>query len=129
MLICRILAKSHADTAAGIFTFILFSFIVIGIVLLCLYNSKKKTIFKIDYSGGSIGFDLRLIKKEEAEIFQKTLRQYKDLAERQNSANVQVNGGGYMSAADELRKYNELLNQGIISLEDFEAKKRQLLKM
>ena len=57
MLICRILAKSHADTAAGIFTFILFSFIVIGIVLLCLYNLKKKTIFVYGYSNAYGRYD------------------------------------------------------------------------
>ena len=33
------------------------------------------------------------------------------------------------SAADELKKYKELLNQGIITEEEFQAKKEQLLKL
>ena len=33
------------------------------------------------------------------------------------------------SAADELKKYKELMDQGIITPEEFQAKKNQLLKM
>lgn len=35
--------------------------------------------------------------------------------------------GGQVSAADEIMKYKALLDQGIITQEEFEAKKRQLL--
>ena len=33
------------------------------------------------------------------------------------------------SAADEIKKYKELLDQGIITQEEFETKKQQLLKL
>ena len=67
---------------------------------------------------------------EEAVNFQRALRMCKDAEnKRQFSPEVQnpVNNSGYVSAPDELRKYYELRNQGIITQEDFEAKKKQLL--
>lgn len=64
------------------------------------------------------------ISQEEAVNFQRALRMCKDAEDkRQFSPEVQnpVNNSGYVSAPD------ELLNQGIITQEDFEAKKKQLL--
>ena len=60
-----------------------FSFfpLFLGTICINVYFLKKKNIFNIDYAGGNIGFDLRLISKEEAEEFQKTLRKCKDKAE------------------------------------------------
>ena len=49
-------------------------------------------------------------------------RQY---SEKQN--NVQSNIA--TSNADELKKYKELLDEGIISQEEFDAKKKQLLNL
>ena len=37
------------------------------------------------------------------------------------------NGGAAVSAADELKKFKELLDMGVISQEEFDAKKKQLL--
>lgn len=105
--------------------------ILVGAILLILYFFNRKTIFKIDYAGGSIGFDTRWIGPDEATNFQKNLRIYKDLANSSTvvtaSSNVQINNGGGVSAADELVRYNELLKQGVITQEDYDSKKRQLL--
>ena len=43
---------------------------------------------------------------------------------KKNSVNTQVN---QVSAADELKKFKELLDMGVISQEEFDAKKKQLL--
>lgn len=43
---------------------------------------------------------------------------------KKNSANLQVN---QISAADEIKKFKELLDMGIITQEEFDAKKKQLL--
>ncbi len=42
---------------------------------------------------------------------------------KQNSSN----GAGVVSSADELKKYKELLDMGVITQEEFDAKKKQLL--
>ena len=41
----------------------------------------------------------------------------------------QVPTSGNASVADELKKYKELLDQGVITEEEFQAKKEQLLKL
>ena len=41
--------------------------------------------------------------------------------------NAQQNGAGAISSADELKKFKELLDSGIITQEEFDAKKKQLL--
>lgn len=107
--------------------------LIVGIVCLCLYFIRKRTVFRIDYAGGNIGFDLRWITMEESENFQKVLRMCKDLdeqkAKQNENAAVNANNGNntFSSVPDELRKYNELFTQGIITKEEFEAKKKQLL--
>lgn len=40
---------------------------------------------------------------------------------------VQASKGGSVSVADELKKFKELLDMGVISQEEFDAKKKQLL--
>lgn len=109
--------------------------LVSGIIMLTKYFRKKTTIFKIDYAGGSIGFDLRLIPYSEAEYFNRSLRTCKDNAARAaqtvfTSVN-QIQAPTYsetaVSTADALRQYNDLLTQGIITQEDYDAKKKQLL--
>lgn len=42
---------------------------------------------------------------------------------------VSKSPAGQLSAADEIRKYKELLDSGIISSEEFEQKKKQLLNL
>ena len=49
------------------------------------------------------------------------------LAENQSSSNIQTTIVESSSNADELKKYKELLDQGIITQEEFDAKKKQLL--
>jgi hypothetical protein len=41
--------------------------------------------------------------------------------------NAQQNGQSAISAADELKKFKELLDMGVISQEEFDQKKKQLL--
>ena len=49
-----------------------------------------------------------------------------------NTKSVQLSGSGSnsintISAADEIRKYKELLDEGIITQEEYDAKRKQLL--
>lgn len=43
--------------------------------------------------------------------------------------NAQQNGQSTISSADELKKYKELLDMGVITQEEFDAKKKQLLDL
>ena len=53
------------------------------------------------------------------EYVQKRIREVKE--EKNKQATIEI------SSVDEIRKYKELLDDGIISNEEFEAKKKQLL--
>ena len=44
-----------------------------------------------------------------------------------NSAEVLTQSQGSLSAADEIKKFKELFDSGIITEEEFNAKKKQLL--
>lgn len=54
---------------------------------------------------------------------------YEDIRKRVNEAKTVKadTSGGLPSAADELKKFKELLDSGVITQEEFDAKKKQLL--
>lgn len=92
--------------------------LVVGAVFAFRYITHKSTIFRIDYAGGNIAFDLVFASQNEAENFNKALRNAKNNIQPQSVNN---------SFADELRQLNELLQQGIITQADFDIKKKQIL--
>lgn len=53
-------------------------FIFISIALLIAFGINQKSIFRIEYSGGSIGFDVKWLNAQESVIFQKKIYQVKD---------------------------------------------------
>lgn len=53
--------------------------ILLGFLFIGVYFVTKQTIFEINYPGGSIAFNLKLIKKTEAEEFQKKVMLMKDI--------------------------------------------------
>ena len=126
------------NTVAGMGGFVSFAqfigiiMIVIGVALIFLYIKWKRTIFKIDYAGGNIGFDLRFITEEESHEFQRVLRIYKDLDESNNQAvetiaqNVTTLNKA-SSVPEKIKEYNELYQQGILTKEEFETQKKRLL--
>ena len=59
------------------------------------------------------------------EEVQKFVKQKVDEAKKQKNAPVMV--ASATSNADELKKFKELLDLGVISQEEFDAKKKQLL--
>lgn len=131
-------ANDHSVPETGenrLGSFLFVPFLITALIFLILYTIKKRNIFKIDYAGGSIGFDLRLIPYSEAEHFNKALRTCKDNAIKASQtmfAAVTVpQQQSYQSDAanvgEQLQKYNELLAQGIITQADYDAKKKQLL--
>lgn len=113
---------------------LLLSLFVSTLIVFINYLKKRKTLFQVQYAGGSIAFDVSYYAKAEIEDFQKQLRRVKDLIEEASaksvSAPVTVQSqpvAGNNGTADELRKYADLLKDGLISQEDYDAMKKKLL--
>lgn len=96
----------------------------IGILMCFMYRECKTTIFQISFAGGIIGFNTFYVPKYEAELFQKRIREIKDSIEE---GKIVVAEKSQNSIPEELKKYKELLDGGIITQEEFDAKKKQLL--
>jgi len=63
-------------------------------------------------------------KNDDMEVaYEKIMKYYDEYKKRANSANA----SGGVSMADEIKKYKEVLDNGIISQEEFDAKKKKLL--
>lgn len=95
---------------------------VIGFILLMVYSSAKHTLFEISFAGGGIAFDVRWFSAEEAQFFQKNIKLIGDVLKSKNNL-VSRN----YTTADELDKLANLLSQGLITREEYEAQKRSLL--
>ncbi len=111
-----------------------------GLLALAYYVHSKKTLLAIQFAGGEIGFDIRWFSEKEIADFQKQLRLAKDraieeadnevankLQEAVSSAAVTQKVSQPVSVADELTKYANLLAQGLITQEEFDKKKKELL--
>lgn len=112
-----------------------FGVVILGILLFLAYLLLRKTLFRIEYAGGCIAFDVSLYAKAEMDDFQKQLRRAKDLAEETSTYSAVAappNQAAAQSSAptsvpDDLRKYAELLKDGLISQEEYDAVKKKTL--
>lgn len=96
--------------------------LVIPATFYIIYKLRTYACFEIAYAGGGIAFDLRWINKEEVSQFQKQLVLLKQKEKTEPAASE--------SAADIpklLLEYKKLLDEGVISEAEFNAKKAELL--
>lgn len=90
-------------------------------------------MFQIQYAGGCIAFDVSYYAKAEIDDFQKQLRRTKDLAEESTAkaaapeTPVQTSTQG--NVPDDLRKYADLLKDGLISQEEYDTMKKKILNL
>lgn len=97
------------------------------------YQKSKYTFFYIQHAGGVIELNKDWYTDDEIEQFQKMLYLAKDKAlEKSNkvsstSLETTVPSVNKISVADEILKLNDLMKKGIISQEEFEKAKRELL--
>lgn len=96
------------------------------------YLLKRKTLFRIEYAGGCIAFNVSFYAKAEIDDFQKQLRRAKDMAEESTNIKViptetPIETVTQNNAADDLRKYAELLKEGLITQEEYDAMKKKVL--
>lgn len=129
------------ESIPQIIMWVLADFVSIGLCLslvaICCkgiknYLLKRKTFFRIEYAGGCIAFDVSFYAKAEIDDFQKQLRRVKDLAEETTTiktvaVDTPVQAPTQNSAPDDLRKYADLLKEGLISQEEYDAMKKKIL--
>lgn len=113
----------------------------ISLVIACCigikkYLLKRKTLFRIEYAGGCIAFDVSFYAKAEIDDFQKQLRRVKDFAEETSTiktvavetpTQAPAQTATQNSVPDDLRKYADLLKEGLISQEEYDAMKKKIL--
>lgn len=125
-------AVGFVNLYATVFTPILFIF---ALIYLIIYLLTKYHMLTIQYNGGEIAFDMAYFTAKEIEFFQRQLRLAKDKASENNiekstlkdTASPVNQTISYNSKADELAKLAELLSKGVISQEEFEKMKSELI--
>ncbi len=100
---------------------VIFVAILPTIVLWGLYWFLKVKVFEISFAGGKIAFKASSYNENEVNNFQRALRQAKD--NYKETPNTVSNSSG----ADELKKYKDLLDSGVISQVDFDIAKKKIL--
>ena len=90
-------------------------------------------MFQIQYAGGCIAFNVSYYAKAEIDDFQKQLRRAKDLADESSAkatiTEAPIQAPTQTNVPDDLRKYADLLKEGLISQEEYDAMKRRLLNL
>lgn len=124
-------AISKDNSEDPIFIYSAIGLAAIGLLFLIIYRAFHYTIFEISYAGGSIAFNTRWIPQNEAANFQKNLNLAKDQINKKAVQLPKDNNTNQVTSdvPDQLIKYKKLLDDGIITEEEFAEKKKQLLKM
>ena len=121
-LIYIISKKTWAHTAAHIIN-------PFSGLLYLMYKSLNYNLFEVAYASGSIAFDLAWITREDCENFQRALQKLKDeystgAVNKQSNPTLENSDIGIPA---QIKQYKDLLDSGVITQEEFEAKKKQLL--
>jgi hypothetical protein len=90
------------------------------------YVYSRHSLFEITFAGGAIAFETAMLGGNESQNFQQNIRLVKDAIEEKREAQ-QVAPKTTGSIADEIKKYKELLDSGLISAEEFEHTRNKLL--
>lgn len=93
------------------------------------YFKSKLSLIVIQYAGGEIAYNVNWFTNGEIQMFQKQLRLAKDkILEREDNPPIQeVQMNVKNGVADELAKLADLLTKGVITQEEFEKMKKNLL--
>lgn len=92
-----------------------------------LYKAFNYSLFEVSYAGGGIGFDLHWISKSEAAEFQKKLQAAKSRLKSETPVYIVPPTESAKGIPEQIKQYKDLLDSGIITAEEFETKKKQLL--
>lgn len=104
----------------------------VGLLFRTLFKMYHYSLFRITYAGGGIAFDVRWTTQQETKLFQQQLVLLKQ-AQQQDEGKTAVVIEEKTQTVDQvpelLMKYKTLMDQGVITPQEFEEKKRQLLGM
>ncbi len=106
-------------------------FLIPGLIgLFFLYWHRKTTysVFEISYAGGGIAFDMGWITQQESRDFQQQLVLLKQKEKEQVAPSIFTKPEPLNSIPQQLKEYKELLDGGIITQDEFDTKKKELLK-
>lgn len=109
-----------SDMDTGMFGIPIILFIIF-LIFKFIYNRYNYSVFEISYAGGGIAFDMNWITQQESREFQQQLV----LLKQRNP--VSSSSSSSSSIPSQLKEYKELLDSGIITQEEFDAKKKELL--
>lgn len=125
LIIAIVMLFSEEVAGIGLFMFLL--------ALLCffVYLDERKSIVVIQYAGGEIGFDKRWFTEQEVDQFQKQLRLAKDKVQEKNQVaqkqNLQSEKKTNKGVVSEIVILGDMLSRGMITEEEFEQMKKELL--
>ncbi len=91
-------------------------------------GSSKSWWVEIALTDQSVHY-YRLFKESDHDVFLKWAEKYGVKVEASNNGETAEASGLFTSAADEILKYKQLWDIGILTEEEFEAKKKQLLDL
>ena len=140
LITCAIIWEQQNENFEGLFVFsslmipVLFIFMVIYFIF---HLTTKFHMLTVQYNGGEIAFDITDFTAEEIAFFQKKLRLAKDKATEdnrnieestiKNAVSSVIQSSQHNGKADELMKLADLLSNGLISQEEFEKMKKELI--
>lgn len=114
--------------------------LILSIIFFWLYAKNKISLVSVQYAGGEIAFDVKWFSQKEVADFQQQLRLAKDkaveeaenvvankLQEVVSNVSLEKKDLEIGSIADEIQKYGDLLSKGLISQEEFEKLKKDLM--
>lgn len=104
----------------------------VGFLFRSLFKMYHYSLFRIAYAGGGIAFDVRWTTQQETKLFQQQLVLLKQAQQQEQGKNIIIDERKpkTMDQVPELlKKYKDLMDQGIITPQDYEEKKKQLLRM
>lgn len=102
---------------------------LLNIILKFISAYINLDMFEIQFAGGGIAFRTHFYSQEEISTFEKGLRKAKDNDRENHMVNnvVTENTQNVQSISDELKKYKELMDEGILSQEEFDEIKKNLI--
>ncbi len=126
---------SEEGMTAAMMPFSLFS--VAAVIFYFIYRSQKRSLFEISFAGGRIAFDLKWASLAEAQEFQKQIVRTKQMAKDGPSADVDKRDDvvapppppDSSDKVQQLKQATELYQQGVITDEQYEQLKKQILGM
>ncbi len=121
-------AAEEVYTITGIIV-VLFFFMIVYFII---HIRSKIRILAVQYNGSEMGFDMAYFTMEEIDDFQRNLRIAKDKTIENNrnaeqTASHMSQSTPHAGKADELLKMADLLSKGLISQEEFDIMKRELI--